>query len=240
MSDKSVRAILFDWDLTLAYSIDPHISHLQRLTKLFQNHGIPNSDEQIAEALQSLKADIEAGVVTGVVRPQKRREIITQYRQLLARLDYPDTSYDFSYKIYSGYALLPHTLYDDVEDTLSQLKSRGYRLGVLTNHSRSVRPVIEQELVGLVEPKAITISEEVGSHKPTKSIFRRAAGRVRVPASKTIYVGDNFEVDAVGAIRNGGFARGVWLDRSNTGANKKLPAGVRRVTSLSELPEIYK
>lgn len=239
MSNKNVRAILFDWDLTLAYSIDPEISHLQRLTKLFQNHGIPNSDEQIAEALDSLRSDIEAGVINGVVRPQKRREIITQYRQLLERLDYPDTSYDFSYKIYSGYALLPHTLYDDVLETLSALKKRGYTLGVLSNHSRSVRPIVEQQLVGLVDPNAITISEEIGSHKPTKSSYHRAAGRMRVPASRTVYVGDNLEVDAVGAIRYGEFAQGIWLDRKGKGENIELPWGVTRIVSLTELLPLY-
>lgn len=238
MNDKSVKAILFDWDMTLAFPISPKLTHTDRLIQLFQEHGVAKDADQILTALKTLNAEIEAGQINGVTRPQKRREIITQYRQLLSRLNYPDTSYEFSYKIYSGYALLPQHLYEDVIPTLETLKTAGYALGVLSNHSRSVRPIIEQMLKGYVAPEAITISEEIGRHKPAKSSFHRAASRMRVPASRTAYVGDNLTVDALGSVRNGEYALGVWLDRHGQAECEEMPLQVRCITSLKELPDL--
>ena len=78
----------------------------------------------------SLEADIAQGKVTGSLRPQKRRQIIRLYRELLRRLGHPDDSYEFAYEIYAGYALLPHNLFDDVLPTLHQLQARNIRIGV--------------------------------------------------------------------------------------------------------------
>ena len=153
----------------------------------------------------------------------------------MTRLGHHDTSQAFAYRVYSGYAKLPHYFYPDVEGTLEALQERGIALGILSNHSRSARPVMEKMLAGYVSPEAITLSEEIGSHKPAKSIYQRAATRVKTAVSHCMMVGDNLAVDAVGAVNNGDYALGVWIDRKNVGTTTKLPQKVIRITTLTEL-----
>lgn len=231
----AVTAVLFDWDFTLAYSLGLDVSHIARTAALFQTYGVACTEADVAAAQASLEADITRGTVAGSLRPQKKREIIQLYRQLLHRLGHPDGSYEFAYEIYAGYGRLPHHLFDDVRPTLHQLNARQLQLGILSNHSSSVRHTIDRLLGDIIPQERLTISEEVGAHKPSKTIFRRAAARLRQNPANCLYVGDNLEVDAIAAVTNGGFAGGVWIDRADTGAALRLPEKVLRITSLTQL-----
>lgn len=231
----TVTAVLFDWDFTLAYSLGLNVSHIARTTALFQTYGVACTEADVAAAQASLEADIERGAVAGSLRPQKKREIIQLYRQLLRRLGHPDSSYNFAYEIYAGYGRLPHYLFDDVLPTLHQLKACHLQLGILSNHSSSVRQTINQLLGDIIPQERLTISEEVGVHKPGKTIFQRAAARVRQTPAHCLYVGDNLQVDAIAAVVNGGFAGGIWIDREDKETTLPLPDKVLRITSLTQL-----
>jgi len=235
-----ITAVLFDWDFTLAYSLGLHVSHIARTAALFQSYGVACTEGDVAAAQASLEADITRGVMAGSLRPQKKREIIQLYRQLLHRLDHPDGSYKFAYEIYAGYGRLPHHLFDDVQPTLRQLKTRQLQLGILSNHSSSVRQTIEQLLGDIIPQDRLTISEEVGVHKPSKTIFRRAAARLRQDPATCLYVGDNLEVDAIAAVVNGEFAGGIWIDREDKGGKLPLPDKVLRITSLAQLSLFFR
>ncbi|MEM7333999.1 MAG: HAD family hydrolase [Chloroflexota bacterium] len=239
MTIKGVTAVLFDWDFTLAYAISPNIQENEKLAILFQNHGIACTKEQVSAALKSLQEDISKGIVTGKLHPQKRSDIVHKYRKLLNRLNHFDTSYEFAYEVYSGYARLPHFLFPEVRQTLEQLKRCGIKMGVLSNHSCSARPVIEQFLIGFIPPASIMVSEELGIHKPAKSIFQKAAARIKTPAEQIVYVGDNLAVDAIGSVNAGEYGMGIWVDRKGTGADAEIPENVVRITTLAELGEMF-
>ncbi|MBK8904191.1 MAG: HAD family hydrolase [Anaerolineaceae bacterium] len=230
-----VTAVLFDWDFTLAYSLGLDVSHIARTAVLFQTYGVACTEADVAAAQASLEADIAHGTVAVSLRPQKKREIIQLYRQLLRRLGHSDDSYNFAYEIYAGYGRLPHRLFDDVLPTLRQLKARQLQLGILSNHSSSVRQTIKQLLGDIIPQERLTVSEEVGVHKPSKTIFRQAAARLRQDPARCLYVGDNLEVDAIAAVTNGGFAGGIWVDRADEGGQLQLPDKVLRITSLAQL-----
>ena len=232
---SSVTAVLFDWDFTLAYSLELGVSHSARTTVLFQKYGVACTEAEVAAAQASLEADIAGGLMSGSLRPQKKREIIRLYRELLRRLGHPNDSYDFAYEIYAGYGRLPHTLFADVLPTLHQLQARNLLLGILSNHSSSVRDTIGQLLGDIIPQERITISEEVGVHKPGKTIFKRAAAKLRQKPTTCLYVGDNLEVDAIAAVQQGGFAAGVWIDRTNQEPPSDQPANVYRLTTLTQL-----
>ena len=119
---------------------------------------------------------------------------------------------------------------------MHQLQSRNLQLGILSNHSSSVRRTIDQLLGNIIPQQNITISEEVGVHKPGKTIFRRAVAKLRQKPANCIYVGDNLEVDAIAAVQQGGFAAGIWIDRlSNEESLLTLPSHIYRLTSLTQL-----
>lgn len=233
---SQITAVLFDWDFTLAYSLGTDISHVARTAILFQKYGVACTEADVVAAQAELEADIVRGSASGSVRLQKKREIIQLYRKLLRRLGHPNDSYEFAYKIYAGYGQLPHYLYDDVVPTLRQLQAHNLQLGILSNHSSSVRRTIDQLLGNIIPQENITISEEVGVHKPGKTIFRRAAAKLHQKPANCVYVGDNLQVDAIAAVQQGGFAAGIWLDRlSDEEPAIALPNNIHRLTSLTQL-----
>ena len=99
----------------------------------------------------------------------------------------------------------------DVYDTLTALRRRGYRIGIITNgtartqslkidHS-GLRPYVD----------LVVLAGEEGIQKPDPRIFRMAAARLGVPPTVCLFVGDHPQNDLEGA-RNAGFhpVRKVW------------------------------
>jgi FMN phosphatase YigB (HAD superfamily) len=232
MTQRQATAVLFDWDFTLAYTLRPDHAADERVLRLFQDAGIACTLESVGQARTSFQAAVQRGEIRGTGRLQKKRDILQFYRYLLNSLGHADTSQALAIRLYRAYATLPTFLYDDVLPALRRLQRENVPIGILSNHACSVRPVIESFLAAFVRPEHITISEEVGVHKPGKTIFRRAAARLRLPADHCCYVGDNLTVDAIGAVARGGYALGLWLDRHDQGSSRPLPEHVARITEL--------
>lgn len=122
-------------------------------------------------------------------------------------------------------------VYDDVFPCLDRLAH--LRLGVLTNgetdqqRSKLVRTGMAPRL------EAMVTSADVGVPKPDARLFVAASERFGVAPERCVYVGDRLETDPVAAVAAG--LQGVWLDRAGTGDGTRLPADVRRITTLAEL-----
>jgi putative hydrolase of the HAD superfamily len=88
--------------------------------------------------------------------------------------------------------------------TLSELRIRGYGLGLITNRSNVER---FYELLDDMKLRPyfdlILASGEIGIHKPEPGIFRAALDRLGAGADESLYVGDNYWADVVGARRAG-------------------------------------
>jgi putative hydrolase of the HAD superfamily len=94
-------------------------------------------------------------------------------------------------------------LNDGVIDTLKYLKTKGYRLNIITNGFKEVQfKKIEASGLRAFFDK-IFISEEIKSHKPERRIFEYAIQSVNAKKAKSIMVGDDFEVDILGALNFG-------------------------------------
>jgi HAD superfamily hydrolase (TIGR01662 family) len=95
--------------------------------------------------------------------------------------------------------------------TLGRLQERGYRLGLLTNRENVARfqDLLEQfslhRYFGMV-----LAAGEVGLRKPHPGIFQAALDRMETSAEETLYVGDNYWADVLGAEQAG--IRPVLLD----------------------------
>ena len=88
--------------------------------------------------------------------------------------------------------------------TLTELGARGYRLGLITNRNSAER------LTGLLDQlnlrsyfDLVLASGEVGVQKPDPGIFAAALERLDAVAGSSVYVGDNYWADVVGAQRAG-------------------------------------
>ena len=89
-----------------------------------------------------------------------------------------------------------------VKETLKVLKETGVILGVVSNRGEPYQDYLQE--IGLSEHFDFSLSAgEAQSWKPDKVIFEHALRMVAVAAEETIYVGDNYFADVVGA-RNAG------------------------------------
>ncbi|MFQ5399481.1 MAG: HAD family hydrolase [Anaerolineae bacterium] len=229
-----IKAALFDWDLTLSRVLG-EASPYERLSALFRSIGLDYTPHEILAAIAEVRAQqaAEGGPANGE-RPQTQRSITRFYRQILKLLG-PEPELEQLNRLYDAYALLPVVLFEDALETLRHLHERGIRLGIISNHSRAIRGVIARYLGAYIPPRHIVISQEERVYKPAKTIFRRAATRMGVPAEQCLYVGDTLSVDAVGAVQQGSYGLGLWLDRGEEEPTPPLPSRVHRITSLEQV-----
>jgi len=85
---------------------------------------------------------------------------------------------------------------------LQQLKSRGVRLGVVSNSDGRINAILQK--CGIARFFEIIIdSHVVGVEKPAAQIFTLALQRLQSQPQETLYVGDIYEIDVVGSGRAG-------------------------------------
>ncbi|MGB9237001.1 MAG: HAD family hydrolase [Terriglobales bacterium] len=112
-------------------------------------------------------------------------------------------------------------------EQLNQIAGR-YRIGVISNADGRIEDVLRR--CGIADCfQSITDSGLVGYEKPHPEIFRRALHSLKATPEESLYVGDVYSVDYLGA--TGAGMRAVLMDVSGAYANK----GVMRVESLGEL-----
>ncbi len=88
--------------------------------------------------------------------------------------------------------------YDDVERAFSRLRSRGLRLGVISNWDSRLKRVMAG--LGLDEYLDVVVSSaDVGLHKPDPRIFELACESLSVSPSDAAHVGDHEYADILGA-----------------------------------------
>jgi FMN phosphatase YigB (HAD superfamily) len=233
-SSLAIKAVLFDWDMTLGAALG-NISAIERTSALLQHVGLNYSHEVITTARNERQTRIEQGLLLGPLAPQTKAGLLVYYQQLLSLLGHPEALPPLAEEIYTAYAHLPFVFYPDTLPAFRALATQVVQLGIITNHSPEIRPVIETRLGEFVQPEHIIISGEINLYKPDRAIFLEAAARLDVPAGQCLYVGDNLEVDSIGAVIAGGYACGLWCDRSNQSEAESLPQAVYRITELSQI-----
>lgn len=105
--------------------------------------------------------------------------------------------------------VLPEAV-DGARETLATLKSRGFRVGLISNTGRTPGSVLREilEALGLASSIDVMVfSNEHGQCKPQASIFEELRCGLGVAYDEMMFVGDNLYADVHGAQRCG--MRGV-------------------------------
>lgn len=119
-------------------------------------------------------------------------------------------------------------LFPEVRSTFQELRDRGFRLGVISNHHERLLDQLRYfEVLPFLD--TIVFSQEAGAEKPDARPFLLALKRADCAPAEALHVGDSFEADCVGATRVG--IRGVWLNRTGAPA----PAPCEEVAGLHDL-----
>lgn len=123
------------------------------------------------------------------------------------------------------------TPYPDTEPQLRRLAAEGYRLGLVTNWSTEARGLLCR--LGLAAYfDLIVVSAEIGHAKPEPLAFWPLVEAAAESAPETLFLGDNYWSDVVGAWHAG--LQPVLIDRVGV-EPPPMSAGYRTIASLAEI-----
>ena len=120
----------------------------------------------------------------------------------------------------------------DTADRLQEIGKR-YRIAVISNADGRIKDVLRRCAIGHCF-RTITDSGNVGYEKPHPEIFRQALKSMNATPEESLYVGDVYSVDYLGA--TGAGMQAMLMDVPGAYRNK----GVPRVESLSDLQVILR
>lgn len=122
---------------------------------------------------------------------------------------------------------------------LAALEERGLMYGVLSN-ARRAQQVAKLAAVGLSDVPLLVCVDDHGYGKPDPRVFLEACRLLGTDPARTVYVGDEYDIDAAAAVRAG--LVGVWCDRPGAWNHwdgvDPAADGVIRVASLAELASL--
>jgi HAD superfamily hydrolase (TIGR01509 family) len=117
----------------------------------------------------------------------------------------------------------------DVPTTLQALRDIGYRLAVLSNRNQPCQDHLQS--LGILDYFDFAlVAGEVNAWKPDPLVFQYALERMGTAPDQTIYVGDNYYADIVGAMRAG--IAPVLIDPEEIFPDAECPV----ISTLSDLP----
>ena len=219
-----LKAVLFDAGNTLVF-IDPEV-----VLPIFQAHGANPGPDGFWEAEFEARTALGGRVLDGATGTEP--ELWNQYFVDLFRgCGAPEASLDplgaeirAAHRARHLWAYVP----PGTAPALRDLRESGYRLAVISNADGRIREVIRD--AGLQELVEFVIdSEEEGVEKPQPEIFLRACDRLEVEPAASLYVGDLYPVDVLGA--QGAGLRAVLLDPLD-----RLTYPVDRIPDVTALP----
>jgi putative hydrolase of the HAD superfamily len=129
----------------------------------------------------------------------------------------------------------------EADETIVELKRRGYRLGVISNTMSSLDIPRSLEAYGWKEYfEAVILSSTTKSRKPAPEPFLEAAHRLNIQPERCAYLGNRISRDMIGCKR-AGFAFGIIIERRRPREDEQgqpiEPDAV--IQSLSELLEVF-
>jgi HAD superfamily hydrolase (TIGR01662 family) len=207
-------AVLFDMGHTLVYFASPETRVVQMVLR---DAGLVRSEEQIGAAAQLVWGEYyrDAATTTFAATPEYDRQTqLRLMRGLLEQLglDLDDEAVEaYEAQIDARFsrpgAMCP---FPEVPDVLTALQEQHYRLGIVSNWSWNLRERVAQAaLDGYFE--TVWASAYAGCNKPHPGIFHQVLVQMDLAADRTLYVGDSYAHDVVGA-RSAGLDV-VLLDR---------------------------
>ncbi|GGM27742.1 hydrolase [Paraliobacillus quinghaiensis] len=131
------------------------------------------------------------------------------------------------------------TLYEEVEELLNILYQQNIQLAVLTNGEKDHQSMkIKQlDLVRWIPEEHFFISGALGHAKPAQEVFTIIENKLQIDRTNTIYIGDFFEHDVVGAKQAGW--QSIWMNHRHRQVPTTSVKPDKVVYSAKELLEIF-
>jgi HAD superfamily hydrolase (TIGR01662 family) len=204
---NGIKAVFFDLDGTLRHSVPSggevftdyvitlglRVNEESRLRALRWEHLYWASSEDLRDDLLAHSFDTEKFWI----EYSRRRLIALGASPQFAR-EYASKASVHMGEFYKPESIIP----EDVRRALPQLKEAGYILGVISNRDKPFQDVLQDH--GISEFFDFSLAAgEINIFKPEPGVFEYALQRVNASPQETVYVGDNYYADVVGARRAG-------------------------------------
>ncbi|MEO8149700.1 MAG: YjjG family noncanonical pyrimidine nucleotidase [Bacteroidia bacterium] len=228
MKSSSYKNIFFDLDHTLW---DFEANSRESLNEIFETHGLINhvtSKELFIKEYQLINKQLWDLYHKNLVDRDTLR--LTRFALTLEKFNVYDLQ--LSIKLADDYVhVSPYKgkLFPNAHEVLGELKKK-YRLHIITNGFKEVQhiKIKSSDLEKYFDH--IFISEEVGFNKPQPEMFKHAMRIAKTNSSESIMVGDNYEVDILGAAGVG--MATVFFNP------EKIPNDYKTTFQISELLEL--
>jgi len=204
---NGIKAVLFDLDGTLRLNLpsggevfNEEAARLglslsdedKRRTARWEHYYFANSPELIIDQ-GSFKDEVESFWINFA-----RRRLTAMGCPPMKTADYGAVLNEYMRESYKPAVHVPA----DAVVTLTLLKDSGLILGMVSNRQKSYGDELEQ--LGLKDFFEFSLAGgEVSAFKPEPQIFQKALEKAGTTAEQTVYIGDNYFADVIGARRAG-------------------------------------
>ena len=213
------KALFFDVGNTLLFP------DRKRMLRALHERQIFPSDELLKEVERQTKPEFDSLLESNSAVDRGFWHIF--YSRLLDRLELPDDPARADLVARTRISANWCEIRPGTREALDRL-GRHHRLAVISNADGKIAEVLTR--CGIADYfETITDSGIVGKEKPHPAIFAAAVGSLGVSPGESIYVGDVYSVDYLGATRFG--MESVLFDVAGAYRGRDLP----RVESLEEL-----
>ncbi len=200
-----IKAVIFDIDDTLYSFTRGHRAGMHALED-YTVHHLSIDRETFRLAYDKAMEQINDRLGRDVAAAHNR---LIRFQHLLTLLSHASPSMAFEmYQIYWN------TLIDDIEPEpglcalLSALEREGITLGIGSDMTSYIQ-YRKLEVLGILDMlDFVVVSEDAGKDKPSSCFFELCVERSGASPGECIFIGDSYEKDVDGAIRNG--LHGVW------------------------------
>ena len=217
-----LKAVLFDLGLTLTKTA----SYPEIYRNILACFGVTASLDEIVRAQNATQSEFD----TATYDENQRKEFWTNYNvSLLDKLGIDQNTIFLATqidKLWWEYSQLQ--IYPDVEHTLSQLRAKGLKLGLVSNGFKQDLDHVLRELRLEKWFDVVVCIDSCSCAKPDKKIFLYALNKLEVKPSEAIFIGDSVEIDYEGAMNVG--IKPFIIDREG-----KIPSQYDKIASLTEL-----
>jgi putative hydrolase of the HAD superfamily len=231
----SIRAVFFDAGNTLV-----HFDY-DYLKSVLEHAGCAASVEGLMRAEYQAKFDLDKTILENLPQLMGAKKVWatknsgdTYFTTILHAADVPVEHHTLILeKLWEKNAALElwAVVQEGTHDTLARIKAKGYTLGLISNSDGRLAGKLKA--LGLCDYFGVVIdSGVVGVEKPNPQIFQMGLSGIGVAAEESMYVGDIYSIDVIGA-RSAGL-RPVLLDRLGLYQHVDCQT-IRTVTDLLEI-----
>ncbi len=228
-----VQAILFDVLHTLVDDSGFPRAQLRQLLEEAGHQVDPERFEAVYRKITAHQYDWERAAVEELFRSIRDRHE-ARMKALFAELGLTGERDLEADTHYLWDRIATSRIYPEVQEVLTALQERGYRLALVSNADED-DPVIQalHEADLPVRFEAIVTSQAVGAYKPAPRIFERALQELELEPEEVALVGDSPASDVMGGRRVG--MRVIWVNRKKIGFPPGYPEPDATVSDLTGL-----